>query len=166
MSRPVRVGRIAGVYGVKGWVRVDSYTQPAANILNYQPWLIGSAGQQKEYRFTDGRPHGRAVVAHIEGVDDRDLARDLTGAEIWVWRAQFARAESGQYYWSDLVGLQVVNEADEVLGVIDHLFATGANDVMVVQGERRRLLPYITGTVVRKVDLQGGVMRVDWDPDF
>lgn len=145
---------------------MNSHTQPAENILGYQPWVVRSAEQEREFWPTEGRPQGRSVVAHLAGVDDRDLARELIGAEIRVSRAQFAEAEPGQHYWSDLIGLQVINAADEVLGVVDYLVETGANDVMVVQGERRRLLPYVVGLVVRNVDLRSGVIRVDWDRDF
>jgi 16S rRNA processing protein RimM len=135
-------------------------------MLGYTPWFIGVTGQQRECRPIDGRAHARSVVVHLDGIDDREIARGLIGAEVRVARTQFAQAGSGEYYWVDLIGLQVVNAADEVLGVVDHLFATGANDVMVVQGERRRLLPYVAGKVVRNVDLRAGVIRVDWDRDF
>jgi 16S rRNA processing protein RimM len=165
-DREVVVGRIAGIYGVKGWVRVTSYTDPAENILRYGPWIIGRGHPQRACRILAGRVHGRGILAHIEGIEDREAARGLIGAEIRVGRVQFAAPEPGRQYWADLIGLRVVNRAGQLLGVVDHLMQTGANDVLVVTGERRRLLPYVPGRVVTRVDLQAGTIEVDWDQDF
>ncbi len=159
------VGRISGIFGVKGWVRVYSYTDPPENILGYGPWLVGD-GQHGEFAVLDGAVHGRGLVARLAGIDDRDKARALIGSMIHVLRARFADAARGEYYCADLVGLQVRNQDGIVLGRVQDIMATGANDVLVIQGERRRLVPFLTGSVVRSVDLDAGVMDVDWDVDF
>jgi 16S rRNA processing protein RimM len=164
-QRPVVVGRVTGVFGVKGWVRVFSYTDPPGNILQYGPWLVGERGE-KSFRVLDGATHGRGVIAHLEGIDDRDVARGLIGAEIRVSRANFGKTGRDEYYWSDLVGLTVVNEEGVELGRVDDLLATGANDVLVVVGDRRRLVPFVPGAVVKSVDVAGGTLRVAWDEDF
>lgn len=165
VERTVIVGRIAGVFGVKGWLRIYSFTDPPEAILKYGPWLVGDELPSTR-RVVEGGAHGRGVIAHLEGVDDRDLARELVGSTIRVPRKQFGQTRPGEYYWSDLLGLQVVNEEGIVLGRVADLLATGANDVLVVQGERRRLVPFLPDRVVKSVDLAGGAIRVAWDEDF
>jgi len=144
-------------------VKVFSDTRPRDGILKYSPWQLKLRGEWQVVPLAEGRPHGEGIVARLEGVEDRDRAGELIGAEIAVARSQLPPTKAGEYYWSDLVGLRVVTLDGSELGKIDHLLETGANDVLVVQGDRERLLPYI-GSVVRGVDLDAGVMRVDWDP--
>jgi 16S rRNA processing protein RimM len=163
----VTLGRISGAYGVKGWVKVYSETSPRENILAYAPWDLVRAGRRQRVEVKDGRPQGRVLVAWLEGCDDRDAAEALVGSEIQVPRTRLPDdLAPGEYYWADLVGLRVETLDGVELGRITRLFETGANDVIVVEGERERLLPYVWQQVVREVDLAAGVMRVDWDPDF
>ncbi len=112
-----------------------------------------------------GRVHGKGVVVQFESVTDRDVAAQLVGLEISIKSEQLRPVEQGEYYWSDLVGLEVVTIDGQVLGLVDHLIETGANDVLVVKGDRERLLPYTKECVV-KVSLDEGTIQVDWDPDF
>jgi 16S rRNA processing protein RimM len=164
--RHVVVGRITGVFGVKGWVRVYSYTDPPDNILDYGPWLLEGPGRSSIHRVDDGAAHGRGIIAHVEGIEDRDAARALIGSSIAVPRERFHGAEEGCYFWSDLVGLRVVNGSGVDLGIVEELIETGANDVLVVRGERRRLVPFVPGRVVTSVDTGGGTIRVDWEADY
>lgn len=164
-DKPIVVGRIAGLFGVRGWVKVFSHTQPLDNILRYSPWLVLRDGQWQPMKPVAGRRHGKGIVAHIEGCDDRDAAAALVGCDIAVARSQLPRAEADEIYWADLIGLKVVTLEGVALGVVDHLLETGANDVVVVRGERERLLPYVE-QVICEVDLDGGLLRVDWDPEF
>jgi 16S rRNA processing protein RimM len=164
-ERRVVVGRVAGVFGVKGWVRVFSYTDPPANILDYGPWLVGTEAP-RPVRVLDGGVHGRGIVARLEGIADRDAARALIGAPIAVQRSRLGPPGEGSYYWFDLVGLEVVNEKGERLGTVEDLLQTGANDVLVLRGDRRRLVPFVRGSVVKAVDVEAGVVTVDWDSDF
>lgn len=163
---PVVIGRISGLYGVRGWLRVFSYTEPRENIVDYSPWLIQSDGQWRPVEVEDGRAQGKGVVVKLAGCDDRDTAARYLGLDIAVNRDQLGELEPGEYYWADLEGLRVVTCDGVELGCVDHLFATGANDVMVVRGDRERLIPFVQGDVIRSIDLQGGVMEIDWDPDF
>jgi 16S rRNA processing protein RimM len=163
--RSIVVGRITGIFGTKGWLRVFSYTDPPENILRYGPWSLGDEAAE-EYRVTEGSLHGRGIIAHLDGIDDREVARRLMGASIRVSRAQFREAAADEYYWSDLIGLRVVGLDGMDLGEVESLMQTGANDVLVLRGARRRLLPFVTGSVVRSVDLEGRRIVVDWDPDF
>ena len=160
------LGRISGLYGVKGWLKVFSHTAPRENILAYSPWFLYRDGQWEAYEIEAGRRHGKGVVARLAGVEDRDAAVTLTGADIAIAREQLGDLEAGEYYWTDLEGLEVVATDGTVLGIIDHLFETGANDVMVVKGDRERLVPFIRPGVVREVNFTTRRVVVDWDPDF
>ncbi len=159
------VGRIAGLYGVRGWVKVFSHTEPRENIFSYNPWLLLRDGRPHELKLAEGRPHGKALVARLEGIADRDEAALWLQCDIAIRREQLPAAGEGEYYWSQLIGLAVVNTDGVELGVVKNLMETGANDVLVVSGERERLIPY-TEDAVLEIDLEGGQMRVDWDPEF
>jgi len=163
----LNAGEISGVFGVKGWVKVYSFTDPRENILRYSPWLLRKNNQTREVKVTKGQRHGHAVVASLEGVHDRDDALSLIGSEILIHKSQLPRPEHGEYYWADLIGLKVETVTGVSLGVVDHLLETGANDVMVVRdGETERLIPFLQQQTVLRIDLDAGLMLVDWDPDF
>lgn len=152
---------------MRGWVRIFSYTEPRENIITYRPWFIRKpGGDWIEKLVADGRRHGKGVVAQLAGCTDRDAAHAFIGNEIAVRREQLPDTQSGEYYWNDLMGLQVLNTRDENLGTVDHLLETGANDVLVLKGERERLVPFVLEQVVLQVDLENAVIRVDWDKDF
>lgn len=152
---------------MKGWVKVFSFTQPRENILRYSPWFLRKNGQTTEIKIISGQRHGSAVVAELEGVADRDAAVALMGSEILILRQQLPKPKAGEYYWADLIGLTVETESGVKLGKVDHLLETGANDVLVVvDGETERLIPFLQKQTVLKIDLDGGMMTVDWDPDF
>ena len=161
----VTLGRISGAHGIQGWVKVHSDTSPRENIVSYSPWYLTLGGRQERRKVNAGRRHGKGVVAKLAGCNDRSAAEELIGATVSIRRSQLPDTATGEYYWADLVGLRVETLDGVELGRIDHLFETGANDVIVTTGERERLIPYIWGQVVREVDLETGVMRVDWDPD-
>ncbi len=163
---PLVMGRIAAPYGVKGWVRVVTFTETPANLLAYSPWYLKREGGWQAVELLDGREHGKGLVAQLAGCDDRDKAAALSGSEIGVYRSQLPVPDSDEYYWSDLVGMQVFTTRDVLLGVVDHLIETGANDVLVIRGERECLVPFIRDQVIKSVDIAAGVIRVDWDPDF
>ncbi len=161
----VEIGRVLGVHGIKGQVRVYSHTDPRENIVRYSPWVLERDGQRHTLKASGGRV-GKHVVARLEGVDDRNSAEQWIGATIYIRRAQLPDLPGGEYYWSQLTGLRVENLQGEDFGTVDHLIETGANDVLVVRGERERLIPWLPDTVIREVDLQQGRIRVDWDADF
>lgn len=164
--RLVPLGRISGVFGVDGWVKVFSYTEPREKILDYGPWhLKRNDGDWREVAVLDGRRQGETVVARLSGIDDRDQARALNDTEIAVTRDRLPPPGEGEYYWTDLEGLAVRTLEGRDLGRVEHLFRTGANDVMVVAGERERLIPFVLDRFVRAVDFDAGVIRVDWDPE-
>lgn len=166
-SRRIVVGKVTGVYGVKGWVRLYSFTAPRENILSYKTFVFEHPMGNRTLTLRDGRAQGKGVVAAFEGIDDRELARTLMGGELSVTRETLPKLGKDEFYWADLEGLRVATEQGVELGVVDHLFETGANDVMVVQGaDKQHLVPFVQGPFVKKVDLAEGLVVVDWDPDF
>jgi 16S rRNA processing protein RimM len=165
-SKLVTLGRIGGVHGIKGWLKVHSYTEPRDNIVEYAPWLLARGDERREARVTDAHTGNGRVVVKLDGIDDRDAAREWVGAEIAVERRQLPPCGPGEYYWSDLEGLEVRTLQGEVLGRVDHLLATGEHDVLVLAGERQRLIPFVWDSVVRRVDLDEGVIVADWAPDY
>ncbi|MFN3785338.1 MAG: ribosome maturation factor RimM, partial [Thiothrix sp.] len=160
------LGKIVGAFGIKGWVRVSSHTATVSNILDYNPWLLQIAGEWLPYKVVTGQLQGKILVAQLGGVEDRTTAEKLVGCPIAVAREQLRPLPAGEYYWADLVGMEVVTSAGVCLGKVDYLFETGANDVMVVQGERERLVPWILQSVIQSVSLTERRIVVDWDPDF
>jgi len=159
------MGRVIGAWGVKGWVRVKSYTRQPEDLLTYLPWYLGRGDHWQATEILEGRPHRKGLVARLAGYDDRDMAERLAGVDIGIYRRQLPRPEQNEYYWNDLVGLQVSTLEGRVLGSVDSLLETGANDVLVVKGDRERLIPFIQGPVIAAVDLDAGLIRVDWNPD-
>jgi 16S rRNA processing protein RimM len=160
------LGRVSGLFGVRGWVKIYSHTSPREGILQYKTWYLNRNGGWQEHELAAGHAQGKGVVAKLAGFEDRDQAAELISVDIGVKREQLPKLKPGEYYWSDLEGLRVENLDGVDLGVVSHLFETGANDVLVVKGERERLIPYIPGMAVKAVDLQLGRILVDWDPDF
>lgn len=162
----VTLGRILGAFGVKGWVKVKSYTEPAEGILQYREWHVGVPhGDDRILRPLEGRRHGRLVVARLDGVDDRDGAAALAQCDVSVPRSELPPAGDHQYYWADLLGLEVVTTQGEPLGRVDHFVETPANPVMVVKGERERWLPLVPRHL-KAVDLEARRVVVDWEADF
>lgn len=160
------MGRISAPYGVKGWMRVTAFTETPENLLDYVPWYLNIRGEWRETQPLEGRSHGKGLVIRLADCSDRDAAAALSGTDIAVYRSQLPATAANEYYWNDLIGLQVVTMDDRPLGRVDHLLETGANDVLVVRGDRERLVPFIQDEVIHSVDLAAGRIRVDWDPDF
>ena len=159
------LGRIAGVFGVKGWVKVFSHTEPREGILEYQNWLLKRGDSWQAVTVEDGKPHGKSVIAKLASVEDRDAAAELLDVEIAVPREDMPQTKDGEYYWTDLEGLQVVHRDGRSLGNVAYLMATGANDVLVVDGDCERLIPFVMGEVILDVDLAQGRIGVDWEWD-
>ena len=184
-NSPVIVGKISGQYGVKGWIKVYSYTRPAAQILEYARWMLAAQPDSADWQsvtVASVRRQSKKLLAKLAGIDDRSGADELLGKWIAVRPSQLPRLPRGEYYWSDLTGLGVVNQDGVELGVVAHLVETGANDVLVVRDDPanvaadataaadgiaaagERLLPWLPEVIV-EVDLEGGRIRVEWNPD-
>lgn len=161
------VGRVIGPFGVRGWVRAVSYTRPPENLADFPRWWLTCPGGQTQcVEVLEARPHGTGVVARLAGCDDRDAAEALARTDIRLPRSELEDPAAGEYYWADLVGLEVVNAEDVPLGRVTGLLETGANDVLVVADDgRERLIPFTPGRHVLAVDTTARVIRVDWHPD-
>ena len=164
-------GKITGCYGTQGWVKIHSYTDPPENFLDFGEWMLRRRGVLEPVEFDAGKRHGKGLVAHITGVDDRTLAESFRGLEVAVKAERLPPLDEGEYYWRQLQGLQVwcrEGETRVLLGTVDHLIETGANDVLVVKAspdsvdDRERLIPYLVDDVITRVDLEAGVIEVDW----
>ena len=143
-----------------------SFTEDRENILEYSPWMLKKGDETKSLKVLDGQLQGKAVVARLDGINDRDQAASLMGWDIYISSAQLPAARKGEYYWSDLIGLAVETQSGVQLGTIDGLLETGANDVVIIKGERERVIPFLQGQTIINIDLAAGKMVVDWDPDF
>ena len=166
-DRRILVGRIVGIHGVQGAVKIESWTDPRMQIFKYQPWILKSASGEVEIRGCRGREQGKGMIAELPGHSDRDQAAALIGTEIWVPRSALPKARPGEFYWTDLEGLDVITVDGVSLGRVSHLFATGANDVLVARdGDRERMVPFVLDQYVREVDFDAGRIVVDWDPEF
>ncbi len=163
----IALGVINGAYGIKGWVKVYSSTDPIENILKYKTWRLKQKNQEVVVTLADGRKHGKGIVAKFEGYDDRNAAETLLKAEINVLAQELPDLPQDEYYWRDLVGLDVISVDGKSYGKIDHMLSTVANDVMVVKsGETERLIPFVQGVYVMKIDLDANLAQVDWPEDF
>jgi 16S rRNA processing protein RimM len=163
----VLLGRLHGAFGVRGELKLESFTDPLDAILRYQPWTLRDVqGREREITGARGRETAKGMVATVPGVEDRDAAEALRGSELWVPRSALPPPAPGEYYWVDLEGLRVVNTEGIDFGTVSHLFSTGANDVLVAQGERERMIPFLQPDYVVSVDLEAGVVTVDWEADF
>jgi 16S rRNA processing protein RimM len=174
-SNLISVGRLTGVFGVKGWVKVKSSTEPEDGILQYSPWWLKTRHGVKPVEIDDHQLHSNGLVVHIKGVDDRDQAAAYTLVDVAVERSQLADLDEGDYYWHQLIGLNVYSEyegSNVNLGVVDKLLETGANDVLAVKpsddsiDDRERLVPYVLDLYIKDVDIENEQIRVDWDPEF
>ncbi len=167
MGRLITVGRVSGIFGISGWVRVHSYTEPREVILDYQPWILIADGTQAPVDLVDGRKHGRSVIALLPDSSEPLEAARYVGAEIAVPREALPAATDDSVLWADLEGMRVTTTGGDDLGIVDHLLETGANDVLVVKHDRReRLIPWLRGPVVKSIDLDARRLVVDWDPEF
>jgi 16S rRNA processing protein RimM len=165
MSDPVIIGSFGKTFGVRGWIKVNSFVDPRSSILALNPWLIQRNGSWEEFCFEDSREHADSIVVKLPNCESPEEARNFTNIKIGVLREQLPKLQAGEYYWEDLVGLKVLNLDGIDLGMVQELIATGANDVLVVIGERKRLIPYVSN-VMNKVDLAKKIIYVDWGQDF
>lgn len=171
-SQETVIGRITSVFGVKGWVKVYSYTDPMEGILNYRHWHAIRAGKRISLEVAEGKRHGPGIVVRLKGVDDREVARSYCGLDITVPLDELPDLPAGEYYWHQLEGLRVETPVGECLGAVKNLMETGANDVIVVRptkdsiDNRERLIPYLPDEVVQRIDLDSGLLVADWDPEF
>lgn len=161
----VIMGFVRGAFGVRGSLKVHADTEYADSLFDYPVWWLGKDGDWRPFDLVDGEVRPNALVVNLAGVTDRDRAEAMRGMQIAVPRSEFPEAEDGEYYWSDLIGLEVVNLQGESFGKVSELMETGAHDLLVVDGDRRRLIPFVE-SMVPEVDLKAGRIVVDWGADY
>ena len=161
----VIMGRIVAPYGIYGWLKIQPDTEALDGLGDYATWWLGRGDQWRQFELETVKTHGNVLLAKLKGISGRDEAFALKGSQIAVPRVALPTAAEVEYYWSDLIGLRVVNQQQVDLGEVIDVFETGANDVLVVQGERERLLPFVD-QVVLEVDLAAKTLQVDWDAEF
>lgn len=166
-DKRVVIGKFGAAFGVKGWLKVNSFTEPPEGIFDYQPWQMETSQGFKVIEIVDSKVQGKNLVVQVADCEDRTKAQTLTNKAISVLRDQLPSLDDEQYYWTDLEGLTVLLANGDELGVINQFLETGANDVMVVlDGKTRHLVPFIMKTVVKEVDMENRKVIIDWDPDF
>lgn len=179
-SEKIVLGRITGVYGLKGWVKVFSYTDPMESIVDFSPWYLRPENKTKspwkKVKLKAGKRHAKTVIAKLEHCNDCDEAQTYIGLEIAIEQSQFDELkDENEFYWRDVIGLRVINQQNIELGVVTKMMETGANDVLVVTskeatdeetGAKECLIPWTLQQAIIAVDLEQGVIEVDWDPDF
>jgi len=165
MAEKIKAGVLGGPHGVRGWVKVLSHTDPRENIFTYSPWWLQVGKSWKKIELVEAREQGKGFIVKLAGIDDCEAAREYTNCDIAIEADQLPTLNEGEFYWRDLIGLDVVNQDDVRFGQVSHLLETGANDVIVVKGDRERLVPYIDD-VVMSVDLEAQLISVNWDADF
>jgi len=159
------IGRFGQSYGIKGWIKVNSLTDPISNILQYSPWQIQHQNVWREIKITQGKHQGNNIIVKLADCNSPEEAKIFTNDLIAIEREQLPVLSTNEYYWTDLIGLSVINQDGVNFGVVDSLLETGSNDVLIVKGLRQRLLPY-TDNVIIKIDLTQKIITVNWDPDF
>ncbi|MFB0975303.1 MAG: ribosome maturation factor RimM [Tolumonas sp.] len=173
MDKSVIVGRLGAVYGIKGWLKVNSFTDNPESIFDYTPWFIMNKGEWREIQLTSWKRHNNGLICKLDGVDSREDAQALTGVDIAVLSDQLPALPQGEYYWRDLIGCAVVTTKGYQLGTVSELMETGSNDVLVVQANlndafsmKERLIPFIDEQVIKHIDITARLIEVDWDPGF
>ncbi|MWN31442.1 ribosome maturation factor RimM [Gilliamella sp. Pra-s65] len=167
------VGKLGSSYGIRGWIRIFSFTEIPDSIFDYTPWYIQRAGQWQEIIVESFKPHNQDMIVKLKGIDDRDQANALTNAEVFVDAEKLPALSNGDFYWKDLIGCRVKTVNGYDLGLVTDLMETGSNDVLVVKanlkdafGTTERLIPFVEDQFIKQVDLTTKTVLVDWDPAF
>jgi len=163
-DKKIYLGKITGVHGIKGWLKIQSFSSPPENILNYPQWIINNQGKEDFYSIEQGRKQKNTIVVKLEKINDRNTAESLINSKIQILRSDFPKLSNENYYWSDLVGLSVLSSEDKVIGKVESLIETGANDVMVINTSKdeRILIPFVMHEVIQEVNVELKYIKIDW----
>ena len=166
-DKKIYLGKITGVHGIKGWLKIQSFSSPPENILNYPLWIISNRGQEGFYSVEQGRKHSNKIIVKLEKIDDRTKAESLINSKIEIRRSELPKLSNESHYWSDLEGLSVLNSEEKLIGIVDSLIETGANDVMVVntKKDKRILIPFVMHEIIKEVSIELNYVKVDWQID-
>ncbi len=162
----VVMGKVVAAHGIRGWVKIQTYTEYLDSLFDYDIWYVGSESNWRPSAVEEAEVHGKVLVAKLEGIADRTAAEKLRGQLIAVPRDELPAQDDDEYYWSDLIGMAVENLSGEAFGTVDSLLETGANDVLVVKGGSGEILIPFIASVIQQVDLENRKIRVDWQADY
>lgn len=164
---PLIVGRIGRIYGVKGWLKIFSFTRPTKNIFSYSPWFLKINDTSHAINFEKFRKHGEDFLVKFLGIDNPEDASHYINHDIVITEEQLPQLNDGEHYWRDLISLKVINQNGFLLGKVTDLIETGANDVFVVTNNDKHkiLIPYVKGLYIRNIDLRTQTINVDWEVD-
>lgn len=170
LQQPVIIGKTGSTYGVRGWLKILSFTEEADRIFDYQPWFIQHNDHWQPVDIQDWKHHQTHFLIKIKNIDQKESAQQLVNRQITVEASQLPTLDEGEYYWRDLIGCEVITVSGDLIGTVTSMMATNANDVMVVkmrlQDKKESLIPFLYGQVVKKVDRVMQQIEVNWDPDF
>ena len=163
-DKKIYLGKITGAHGIKGWLKIQSFSSPPENILNYPSWIINNQGEEDFYSIEQGRKQNNKIVVKLENIDNRNTAESLINSKIQILRSDLPKLSNENYYWSDLVGLSVLNSEEKVIGKIESLIETGANDVMVIitLKDERILIPFVMHEIIKEVSVELNYIKIDW----
>ena len=166
-DKKIYLGKITGVHGIKGWLKIQSLSSPPENILNYPLWIVNNQEQEDFYSVEQGRKHSNKIIVKLEKIDDRTKAESLINSKIKIRRSELPKLSNESHYWSDLEGLSVLNSEEKLIGIVDSLIETGANDVMVVNTtkDKRILIPFVMHEIIKEVSIELNYVKVDWQID-
>ncbi len=172
-EKKIILGKVGAVYGIKGWLKIHSFTDETEAILDYFPWSLKLGNNTQTVEITDWRKHNKVLIVKVAGIDDRDEAQAFVGSEILTNEAALPELSEDDFYWRDLIGMSVVTNKGYDLGVVTDMMETGANDVLVVKAnlkdgfsKKERLIPYLFEQVIESVSIENKQICVDWDPGF
>ena len=163
-DKKVFIGKVTGVHGIKGWLKIQSFSSPPENILNYPSWIIANQGLEDFYLIEQGKKLNNKIIVKLEKIDDRTTAEFLINSKIQILRSDLPKLTNESYYWSDLEGLNVLNSEDNMIGKIESLIETGANDVMVISGSKNKrvLIPFVMHEIIKEVNVELNYIKIDW----
>jgi len=165
MPDKIIIGKFGKTFGVRGWITVHSFADPKESIVNFRPWLLKKNSQWQEIAIEANKIQHQNTIVKLQGIDDIDAAKFFTNKEIFIDRELLPKLSTNEYYWNDLIGLKVINHANEELGTVETIFNSGASDILVVTGKKKHLIPYVKNYILN-TDIKRKIITTDWDKNF
>jgi len=162
--QPVVVGRLGQAYGIKGWLKLQSFTAPEDNIFKYAPWYIKHSRGYEPITITEFKPHSKGFVIHLSHCNDRTTAQTLVGFDIVIEQKQLPLLKEGEFYLVELEGMEVKTTTGLLLGTLSYFLPVGDTEVMVIEGEKQHLVPFLMDHFVKDINKKEKYIIVDWDP--
>ena len=164
-DKKINIGKIIGLHGIKGWLKILSYTSPPENIFNYQSLIISNENMEETFHIENSRKQGKKILIKLDGIDDRTSGESLKESKIQIFRLDLPELSEDTYYWEDLMGFNVFNQNNINLGLVDSFIETGSNDVLVIRNEKKEntLIPFLMNKTIKEVNLETKLIIVEWE---